>query len=59
MVSQGAVFVEHNTIVLPYFGQISKTIKFMLKTFLIHTTLGKGLIDRFEKSGNLWRCYII
>ena len=35
--TQSEIFDEHNTIVLPYFGQSSKTIKFMLKKFKTHT----------------------
>ena len=35
--AQSEVFDEHNTILLLYFGQISKTIQFMLKKFKIHT----------------------
>ena len=33
MDTQSGIFDKHNTIVLPYFGQISKTIQFMLKKF--------------------------
>ena len=33
--TQSEIFDEHNTIALPYFGQISKTIQFMLKKFKI------------------------
>ena len=61
--TQSKICDEHNTIVLPYFGQISKTIQFMLKKFKIHTifkipfwiegliTLGKDVLNIFEKSG--------
>ena len=35
--TQNKIFVEFNTTALPYFGQISKTIQFMFKKFLIHT----------------------
>ena len=37
IVTQSEIFDEHNTIVLPYIGQISKTIQFMMKKFKIHT----------------------
>ena len=65
--TQSEIFDEHNTIVLPYFGQISKTIQFMLKKFKIHTifripfgmegliTLGKDVLNRFEKSGVVYK----
>ena len=35
--TQSEIFNKHNTIVLPYFGKISKTILFVLKKFRIHT----------------------
>ena len=62
MDTQNEAFDEHNTIVLLYFGRISKTIQFMLKKFKIHTifripfkmetliTLGKDLLNKFGKS---------
>ena len=65
--AQSEIFDKHNTIVLPYFGQISKTIQFMLKKFKIHTifripfgmegliTLGKDVLNRFEKSGVIYK----
>ena len=49
------------------FGQISKAIQFMLKKFKIHTifripigmegliTLGKDVLNRFEKSGVVYK----
>ena len=37
MDTQKEVFDEYNTIVLTYLGQISKTIKFLLKKFIIRT----------------------
>ena len=61
--AQSEIFDKNNTIVLPYFGQISKTIQSMLKKFQIHTifripfgmegliTLGKDVLNRLEKSG--------
>ena len=64
---QSEIFDEHNAIVLPYFGQISKRIQFMLKKFRIHTmfripfgiealiTLGKDVLNRFEKSGVVYK----
>ena len=67
MDTQNKVFDEHNTIVLPYFGQISKTIQFMFKIFKIYTisripfkvetliTLGKDLLNGFEKSGAVYK----
>ena len=38
--TQSEIFDKNNTIVLPYFGQISKTIQFMLKKFQIMTLTG-------------------
>ena len=35
--TQSEIFDKNNTTVLPYFGQISKTIQSMLKKFQIHT----------------------
>ena len=35
--TQSENFDKNNTIVLPYFGHISKTIQSMLKKFQIHT----------------------
>ena len=52
---------EHNTIILPYFGQIFKKIRFMFKKLEIDTsfrilfwvetliTLGKDILNRFHK----------
>ena len=65
--TQSEVFDEHNTIVLPYFDQISKTIQFMLKKFKIHTIsripfgrkvliiLGKDVWNKFEKSDVVYK----
>ena len=65
--TQSEIFDAHNTIVLPYFGQISKIIQFMLKKFKIHTifripfkmegliTFGKDVLNRFEKSGVVYK----
>ena len=61
--TQNEIDDKNNTIVLPYFGRISKTIQSMLKKFQIHTifripfglegliTLGKDVLNRLEKSG--------
>ena len=61
------IFDKNKTIVLPYFGQISKTIQSMLKKFQIHTifripfrmegliTLGKDILNRLEKSGVIYK----
>ena len=60
--TQSEIFDKNNSIVLPYFGQIPKTIQSMLKKFNIHTifripfgmegliTLGKDILNRLEKS---------
>ena len=60
--TQSEIFDEHNIIFLPYFGQTSKTIQFMLKKFKIHTifrilfgmegltTLCKDVLNNFEKN---------
>ena len=56
--TQSEIFDKNNTIVLSYFGNISKTILSMLKKFQIHTifripfkmegliTLGKDILNR-------------
>ena len=60
-------YSSNNTFVLPYFGQISKTIQSMLKKFKIHTTfripfkmdsiitLGKDSLNKFEKGGVVYK----
>ena len=60
-------FLTKITLVLPYFGQISKTIQSMLKKFQIHTifiipfrmegliTLGKDIMNILEKSGVIYK----
>ena len=65
--TQSGIFDKNNTIVLPYFGQISKTIQSMLKKCQIHTifripfrmkgliTLGKDILNRLEKSGVIYK----
>ena len=65
--TQSENFDKNNTIVLPYFGQISKTIQSMLKKFQIHKifgipfgmegliTLGKDILNRLEKSGVIYK----
>ena len=64
--TQSEIFDKNKTI-LTYFGQISKTIQFMLEKFQIHTifripfgmegliTLGKDVLNRFEKSGVVYK----
>ena len=59
--TQTDIFDKHNTIDLPYFGQISKIIHFMLKKLKIHNifrmpfgmegliSLDKDVLNRFEK----------
>ena len=61
--TQSEISDKNNTIVLPYFGQISKKIKSMFKKFQIHTifripfrmkrliTLVKNILNKLEKSG--------
>ena len=56
--TKSKIFDKNNTIVLPCFGQIAKTIQSMLKKFQIHTifrlpyrmegliTLGKDILNR-------------
>ena len=65
--TQSEIFDKNNTIVLPYFGQISKTIQPMLKKFQIRTifripfrmegliTFGKDILNRLEKSGVMYK----
>ena len=60
MDTQSEVFDEHNTIDLPYFGQIQRIIQLMLKNSKIYTifgipfemetlmTLGKDLLNSFN-----------
>ena len=67
MDTQSEIFDKNNTIVLPYFGHISKTIQSILKKFQIHTisripfkmegliTLGKDILNRLEKSGVIYK----
>ena len=65
--TQSEIFDKNNTVVLPYFGQISKKIESMLKKCQIHTifrilfgmegliTLGKDVLNRLEKSGVIYK----
>ena len=65
--TQCEILDKNDNIVLPYFGQISKTIQFMLKKFQIHTIftipfgmegliiLSKDVLNRLEKSGVLYK----
>ena len=65
--TQSEIFDKNNTIVLPYFGQITKTIQSMLTKFQIHTifripfgmegfiTLGKVVLNSLEKNGVIYK----